>query len=64
MKEKTHKWFGDVRVGERIAIGDGTVLRVEAKSGQQARISLEFTKPTPVTRVEPGMAGFARRGVT
>lgn len=64
MKEAQHKWFGDVRVGEQVSIDGGTiVLRVEQKSGQQARIRLEFKKPTTVTRVEPGMAGFARQGV-
>lgn len=65
MKESNHTWFGDVRVGEQLSIGDGTIkLRVEAKSGQQARIRLEFVKPTPVSKVEPAAAVFARRGVT
>jgi pyruvate kinase len=59
-----HKWYGDVRVGEQIAIDNGRiVLRVEEKSGQRARIRLEFTKPTTVERVEPAMAAFAREGL-
>jgi pyruvate kinase len=63
-KGQQHKWFGDVRVGELIAIDDGRiVLRVEQKSGQQARIRLEFAKPTTVERVEPAMASFARQGL-
>lgn len=64
MKEGQHKWYGDVRVGEQIAIDDGRiVLRVEEKSGRLARIRLEFTTPTSVTRVEPAMAAFARQGL-
>lgn len=65
MKDGQHTWFGDVRVGEQLAIDDGRiVLRVEEKSGQRARIRLNFAKPTTVTRVEPAMAAFARQGVS
>lgn len=63
MKTAGHTWFGDVRVGEQLSIGGGIRLRVEQKSGQLARIKLEFTQPTTVERVEPGMAAIARRGV-
>ncbi len=56
-------WFGDVRPGEAIAIGDGIKLRVEEKSGQRARIRLDFTKPTSVNRITPAMATFAKQGV-
>jgi hypothetical protein len=62
--KEQHKWFGDVRVGERIAIDGGTiVLRLEEKSGKSARLRLEFTRPITVERVEPAMAAFARQGV-
>jgi hypothetical protein len=61
---ESNTWFGDVRPGELLDIGNGTIkLRIEEKSGQRARLRLEFTKPTPVTRVEPAMAAFARQGV-
>lgn len=56
-------WFGEVRPGESIAIGDGIRLRVEEKSGQRARIRLDFDKPTTVERTQPAMAGFAKQGV-
>lgn len=56
-------WFGDVRPGESIAIGDGIKLRVEEKSGQRARIRLDFTRPTSVNRIAPAMANFAKQGV-
>lgn len=56
-------WISDVLPGEKIAIGEGIVLRIEEKSGQRARVRLEFTKPTSVTRVEPAAAGFARKGI-
>ena len=63
MKEN-NTWFGDVRVGEQLSIGDGSIkLRVEAKSGQVARLRLEFTKPTSVAKVAPAAASFARLGV-
>ena len=59
-----HTWFGDVRVGEQLSIGDGAIkLRVEQKSGQLARIRLEFAQQTAVQKVTPAMANFARRGV-
>jgi hypothetical protein len=58
-----HTWFGEVRAGESIAIGDGIKLRVEEKSGQRARIRLDFTKPTTVTKVIPAMSSFAKAGV-
>lgn len=56
-------WFGEVRPGESIAIGDSIKLRVEEKSGQRARIRLDFTRPTSVNRVTPAMANFAKQGV-
>ena len=60
-----HTWFGEMRPGEQIAIDGGSIrLRVEEKSGQRARIRLEFTKPTKVERVEPTMARFAKAGVS
>jgi hypothetical protein len=64
VKENNNTWFGDVRVGEQLSIGDGSIkLRVEEKSGQRARIRLDFTKPTTVQKVTPAMASFARIGV-
>lgn len=63
MISESNKWFGDVRPGELIAIGDGIKLRIEKKSGQLARIRLDFTKPTAVRRLEPAMASFAKEGV-
>lgn len=63
MKEDSKTWFGEVRPGESIAIGDSIRLRIEEKSGQRARIRLNFTKPTSVTRVVPAMATFAKLGV-
>lgn len=64
MKDDAHKWYGEVRVGERISIDDGRiVLRVEEKSGQRARLRLEFREPTSVKRIEPAAAAFARQGV-
>jgi hypothetical protein len=56
-------WFGEIRPGESIAIGDGIKLRIEEKSGQRARIRLDFTKPTTVQRTTPAMANFAKLGV-
>jgi hypothetical protein len=63
VKPDAHTWFGDVRVGEQLSIGDGIRLRVEQKSGQLARIRLDFTTPIIVNKVEPAAAMFARRGV-
>lgn len=64
MSTEGKTWFGDIRPGELLDIGGGSVkLRIEEKSGQRARIRLEFTKPTTVTRVEPAMAAFARQGL-
>lgn len=56
-------WFGEIRPGESIAIGDGIKLRIEEKSGQRARIRLDFMKPTTVNKVLPAMAQFAKLGV-
>lgn len=63
MSNSQNTWFGDVRPGEQIAIGNGIKLRVEEKSGQRARIRLDFTTPTTVQRVMPAMAAFAKAGV-
>lgn len=63
VKESAHTWFGDVRVGELLSIGDDIRLRVEQKSGQLARIRLEFAKQTSVQKVAPAAATFARRGI-
>ncbi len=63
MSEK-NTWFGDIRVGEQVSIDNGAIkLRVEEKSGQRARIRLEFSRPTVVQKVVPAMASFARNGV-
>lgn len=61
--DRKNTWFGEIRPGESIAIGEGIKLRIEEKSGQRARIRLDFTKPTTVQRVSPAMANFARVGV-
>ena len=63
MTKDGNTWFGEVRTGESIAIGDGIKLRVEEKSGQRARIRLDFTTPTSVKRIAPAMANFAKLGV-
>jgi pyruvate kinase len=64
VKESSHTWFGELRAGEQVSIGDGSVrLRVEEKSGQRARIRLDFAKPTTVQKVTPGVAALARLGV-
>lgn len=63
MKTGGNTWFGEVRPGESIAIGDGIRLRIEEKSGQRARIRLDFAKPTTVQKVVPAMANFAKAGV-
>lgn len=63
MSDNKNTWFGDVRPGESLAIGGNIKLRVEEKSGQRARIRLEFTTPTSVQRVTPAMASFAKLGV-
>ena len=63
MTKDSNTWFGEVRTGESIAIGDGIKLRVEEKSGQRARIRLDFTKPTSVHRISPAIANFAKAGV-
>jgi hypothetical protein len=59
-----HTWIGEVRPGEQLAIGDGIVLRVEEKSGQRARLRLEFKKPTTIERIDPSAMEFARAGVS
>lgn len=64
MANESRTWFGDVKPGEVVSIDGGRInLRVEKKSGQIARIKLEFAKPTSVERTEPGAALFARRGI-
>lgn len=63
MDGKLKTWISEVRPGERIAIGEGITLRVEEKSGQKARIRLDFATPTTVQRVDPAAAAFARGGV-
>lgn len=64
MKQSVNTWFGEIRPGEKVAIDGGNiVLRIEEKSGQRARIRLEFAKPTTVEKVEPAAATFARSGV-
>ncbi len=60
---KEHTWFGEIRPGESIAIGDDIKLRIEEKSGQRARIRLDFARPTTVHKVSPAMANFAKIGV-
>jgi hypothetical protein len=56
-------WIGEVRPGEQVSIGPDIKLRVEEKSGQRARIRLEFTKPMSVEKIDPAAAMFARAGV-
>ncbi len=64
MKDGKSIWFGDIRVGEQVSIDGGAIkLRIEEKSGQRARIRLEFSKPTVVQKVVPEMENFARNGV-
>ena len=63
MTIEKNTWFGEIRPGESIAIGDNIKLRIEEKSGQRARIRLDFTRPTTVTKVAPAMAAFAKQGV-
>ena len=63
MMDESKTWFGEIRPGESIAIGDGIKLRIEEKSGQRARLRLDFTKPTTVTKMTPAMASFAKQGV-
>ncbi len=64
MKEGKSIWFGDIRVGEQVSIDGGAIkLQIEEKSGQRARIRLEFAQPTVVQKVVPEMANFARNGV-
>lgn len=63
MTDSKNTWFGEIRPGESIAIGEGVKLRIEEKSGQRARIRLDFTKPMTVTRMTPAMASFAKQGV-
>lgn len=47
-----------------MAIDGGVIrLRVEEKSGQRARIRLDFTRATKVEKVQPAMARFAKQGV-
>lgn len=60
-KKTVTNW--DVRVGESIAIGPNIRIRVEAKSGQQARIRVECPDSMSVGKSEPGVAAFARSGV-
>lgn len=53
----------ELRPGESLSIDGGTiVLRIEEKSGQRARMRFEFTKPTEVRKVVPGIAQLARAG--
>lgn len=64
MKDGKSIWFGDIRVGEQVSIDGGAIkLRIEEKSGQRARIRLEFSQPTVVQKVVPEMENFARNGV-
>lgn len=63
MTDERHTWIGEVRPGEQVAIGPDIRLRVEEKSGQRARIRLEFKRPIAVERIDPAMAAFARAGV-
>lgn len=64
MKDESFTSYWDMRVGEQLSIGNGQMrLRVEEKSGRNARIRLEFRKPTTVEKVEPAMASFARQGL-
>ena len=64
MKDSPHTWFGEIRPGEQVSIDGGRIrLRVEEKSGQRARIRLEFMQETSVEKVEPAMARFAKQGV-
>ena len=59
-----HTWYGELRPGEQVAIDGGVIrLRVEEKSGQRARIRLDFTRATKVEKVQPAMARFAKQGV-
>ena len=63
MKTSEKTWFGEIRPGETVAIGDNIKLRIEEKSGQRARIRLDFTTPMSVNRITPAMANFAKAGV-
>jgi pyruvate kinase len=54
----------EVRVGESLSIDGGRIiLRLEEKSGQRARLKLEFKAPTEVKKVVHGAAMLARRGI-
>lgn len=64
MSNNQNTWISDVLPGERVSIGGGDiVLRIEEKSGQRARVRLEFKRPTSVARLESGAAALARKGI-
>lgn len=54
----------DLKPGEAITIGNATV-RLEAKSGQVARLVVEADKSVPVQRVQQqgGIAQVAEQGI-
>ncbi len=54
----------DLKVGEALKIGD-TVLRLESKSGQLARLVIDADKSIPVKKVgpSPAMQLIAEQGI-
>lgn len=54
----------DVRVGESISLDNGRIrLVVEDKSGKLARIRFEMDPDVTFSKVRPGMAEIAKRGI-
>jgi hypothetical protein len=57
----------DLRPGEGFEVENGrVVVRVESKSGQSTRLSIEAAKEIPIRRLEgvPSPAQLARQGLT
>lgn len=54
----------DLKVGESVSIGD-TIVTLQAKSGQLARLHIQADKSVPVRRIEPGSGinAAAERGI-
>lgn len=54
----------DLKVGESVAIGD-TIVTLQAKSGQLARLQIVADKSVPVRRIQPsdGINQAAERGL-